>query len=370
MAISRRLAEDRSAQVELPDDAARRKVEHLGHDFGDLVVRQLARALRIDQDGHRLRDADGVGQLDLAAFREACRHHVLRGVSGRVGSASVHLRGVLARESAAAVAGVAAVGVDDYLAAGQTGVAVWSADDEAAGRVDVVFRLAVQELLRNDGLDDVLDQILLDLLLGHVGVVLRGDQDGIHAHGLIVFVFDGHLGLAVRTQVGQHAVLADLRQLHRQLVSQRDGQRHEFRGLRAGVAEHDALVAGAADFLVRAHGDVRGLLVHRDDDAGAERIEAVFALRVADVGDHLAGDALDVDVAGRGHFAHDHHEAGRRAGLAGDSAQLVLAQRFVEHGVGDLVADLIGVAFRDGFGSKQFSYNGYLLLCFIRAHIL
>ena len=81
-------------------------------------------------------DADRVGDLDLAAVGEAGGDHVLGDVAGRVGGGAVDLRRVLAGEGAAAVAGRAAVGVDDDLAAGEAGVADRAADHELAGRVD------------------------------------------------------------------------------------------------------------------------------------------------------------------------------------------------------------------------------------------
>ena len=70
-----------------------------------------------------MRDADRVGDLDLAAVGEPGGDHVLGDVAGRIGGRAVDLGGILAREGAAAVAGGAAVGVDDDLAAGEAGVA-------------------------------------------------------------------------------------------------------------------------------------------------------------------------------------------------------------------------------------------------------
>ncbi len=58
-------------------------------------------------------------------------------------------------------------------------------------------------------------------------------------------VLDRHLRLAVRTEVVESPVLADVREPARQLVSQVDRHRHEFLRLVRGVAEHHALVAGA-----------------------------------------------------------------------------------------------------------------------------
>lgn len=46
-------------------------------------------------------------------------------------------------------------------------------------------------------LDHVLHQVLLDLVVGHVGVVLGGDEDGVHAQGhhgtALLLVLNGHL---------------------------------------------------------------------------------------------------------------------------------------------------------------------------------
>ena len=81
-------------------------------------------------------DADGVGDLHLAALGEAGGDDVLGHVAGRVGAGAVDLARVLAREGAAAVRRGAAVGVDDDLAAGEAAVAHGAADDELAGGVD------------------------------------------------------------------------------------------------------------------------------------------------------------------------------------------------------------------------------------------
>src|SRR3546814_15889222 len=63
-------------------------------------------------------------------------------------SRAVDLGRVLAGERAAAVAGPAAVGVDDDLAPGQAAVAHRAADHELAGRVDVELGALVQPLGR------------------------------------------------------------------------------------------------------------------------------------------------------------------------------------------------------------------------------
>ena len=114
-----------------------------------------------------MRDADRVGDLELAAVREARRDDVLRHVAGGVRGRAVDLRRVLAGEGAAAVARRAAVGVDDDLAPGQAGVPHRAADDELPGRVHehevaLLETALVVEVPREDRVQDVLDQVRLD----------------------------------------------------------------------------------------------------------------------------------------------------------------------------------------------------------------
>ena len=86
---------------------------------------------------------DGVGKLDFAARRESGGDDVLRHPAAHVSGAAIDLARVLAGKCAAAVTTHAAVAIDDDLAAGETGVALRSADDEAAGRIDEEFGRAV-----------------------------------------------------------------------------------------------------------------------------------------------------------------------------------------------------------------------------------
>ena len=92
----------------------------------------------------------------------------------------------------------AAVRIDDDLATGKTGVAHWSADDEAAGRVDVVLGVFVQQFGGEDSLDDVLQDVSAELLVRNILSMLAGDDDGIDADRLAVgVVLDRDLALAV-----------------------------------------------------------------------------------------------------------------------------------------------------------------------------
>ena len=198
--------------------------------------------------------------------------------------------------------------------------------------------------------------------------MLAGDDHGVHAHGLAVLVvLHGHLALAVRAQVVHLAVLAHLGQALCQLVGQADGHGHQLRGLVAGIAEHHALVACTAHLVVGAEGDVGALAVDVGDDSAGVGVKAVLCAGVADVGDDLADDLLEVHVAVGGDLAHDVHQTGGRAGLAGHAGVGVVGQNFVQNGIGDLVADLVGMSFGDGLRSKQVSCHLFCLLVFFTA---
>ena len=182
--------------------------------------------------------------------------------------------------------------------------------------------------------------------------------------GIAALVLDGDLGLAVRAEVRQLAGLADLGEPAGHAVREGDRQRHELRRLAAGEAEHHPLVAGAelegrgrvvADLEggVHALGDVRRLLLDRDERAAGQVVEAVVGPGVADVADGVADDRLEVHVGRRRDLAEDHDEAGRGGRLAGDPGLRVLADDRVQDGVADLVAHLVRMALGHRFGREQ-----------------
>ena len=144
------------------------------------------------------------------------------------------------------MAGHAPVGVHDDLATGQTGVAHRTADNKATGRVDVHLVAVVGELLGDRRTDDLFDQVGSDHRVPVDAVVVLGR----HHHRpktnrRVPLVVKGHLGLGVRSEVGDGSRLADLGVAFSHSVGQVNGQRHEHVGLIARKAEHHSLVAGA-----------------------------------------------------------------------------------------------------------------------------
>ena len=390
MAVGGRRGVDRVLQTELPDDLRGAEVEELGHLIRNLTVLQAVfrGSVGVHEHAHGLRHADRVGELDEALVRHAGGDEVLCDVAGGIGRAAVHLGRVLAGESTAAMGALAAVGVDDDLAAGEAGVAVGAADDELPGGVHMQDE-AVDEargLLREgglqardeDGLHIVADlRLHLEIDLGlaeladRVGVghpaearrdelvVLRGKDDGMDLHGLVrvPVILDGELGLGVRAEVRHQLrlLVADVGQDLQQEVAEVQGQRHIVLGVAAGVAEHHALVAGALVIglgALHAAVDVGALLVQGGHHAAGVPVEHVLGLVVADAVDGVADGGLDIDIGFGLDLAHHHDHARGAEALARDLGFGVLAEELVQDGVADLVGHFVGMAFGNRFGGE------------------
>ena len=119
-------------KVELHDDRSRSEVEVLGDDLDELLVRLLGGSVRVNEDGERLGDTDGVRELDEASSGEAGVDERLCDPSGGVGGGSVDLGPVLSGEGSSSVGSPSSVGVDNDLSASQSGVSLRSSDNESA----------------------------------------------------------------------------------------------------------------------------------------------------------------------------------------------------------------------------------------------
>ena len=136
-----------------------------------------------------------------------------------------------------------------------------------------------------------------------------------------------------------------------------DRRRHQRRGLVAGIAEHDALIAGT--FILIAGGvdalrDVGRLRMDMHLDLGVLPREAF--LIVADILDggarrffhHPSGDR-----SGAADFAGQHDTVGGRQGFHRDAGIGIGTQEGIDDGVGDPVAHLVGMTFRHGLAGEQ-----------------
>ena len=191
-----------------------------------------------------------------------------------------------------------------------------------------------------------------------VRAVLGRQHHGVDAVRLAVDIAHRHLALGVGAQKRQAAVLAQLGLALDQAVRVVDRRGHQLGRFVAGVAEHQALVAGAGvqvvvAGVVHALGDVLALLVVADHDRAALVVDAVLGVVVADALEGVARDLDVVDVDVGGDFAGQHDQAGVGQRFGGDAGVRVLLEDGIEDRVGNLVGHLVGMAFGDGFGSKE-----------------
>ena len=263
------------------------------------------------------------------------------------------------------MAGHSAIGVDDDLAAGQSAVSHGSAGDEASGGVDVKTGLRTQPLLRYDRLDDVLHHRFPQIGQGNAEClqfgVLGRQHDRFHGDGPVILVPERHLAFRIGAQPGprpglEHAGLADSGLLLHQQVRIDDRRRHQCIGLVARVTEHEALVAGALvlrPLSVDALCDIGRLLAQFVDHGARVAVETELGTVVTDVGHRLADNSFHIHVGTRRNLPGHHDETCLGQRLTGYPAVDVILKNRIQHGIGDLVAHLVRVAFGHGFGGKQ-----------------
>src|SRR5579883_1179328 len=118
MTVGRGLLVDGTKQIEMVNDRRGPQVENFGHRLSDSLFGQPSRSERLDEHAHGMRDADGVGNLDLATIGQSGGDDVLGDPARGVSSGAIDFGRILTGERAAAVASHPAVGIGDDLAAG------------------------------------------------------------------------------------------------------------------------------------------------------------------------------------------------------------------------------------------------------------
>ena len=253
----------------------------------------------------------------------------------------------------------AAVGIDDDLASGESGVAVRSADLEAPGRVHIVGDVVAEQLRRYHPGRDFSYQRLQPFDI-HVRRVLMRHHHRFDLLRAAVAVADRDLTLRVGPQktVLFRLGLAQPRQFRDDLVRIEQGGGHQLRRFVRGVAEHHPLISGPLfleEPLALGHAlrDIRRLPMDGQQHLNIVGAEADAGLVVADVPDRIQRDLLPIDLGASGDFTRDHHQIGGAQRFTGDAAVGVLREAGVEDGVGYPVADLVGVSLGDRFAGED-----------------
>ena len=364
MTVSCYLFVDGSQQVEVFDDRCRTQVEVCIYDFCDFVIRNFTCAECVYQYGNGFCNTDGIRNLYFTFCSDTGTYDVFRNVSCCVASGTVYFCGVFTGESTAAVGCVTTVCVNDDLSACQTGVTHRTADYESACRVDVVFCFIIQQFCGNYFLYYVFNDIFFDLAVFYIGIMLRGYNNGIYSYRLIIYIFYCYLCFTIGTQVSQCAVFTNFCQSSCQFVGQGDRQGHQFFCFVTCKTKHHTLVASTCiEFavvfacfvfqrVVNAQCDIGGLTVDRCQYGACFAVEAVFCSCVADFCQCFSNDFFNVNVCFCCDFAHYHDHTCCCACFAGNTGIGVFCQQCVQHAVGNLVTDLIGMSFCNRFGSE------------------
>lgn len=150
MAVLGSLEVDGLGKVELLDNDTGAEVEVVADDLDELIRVLLRGAVGIDIDGEGLGDTDGVGELDKSTAGEAGSDEGLGDPAADVGGGAVDLGEVLAGEGTTTVGTPATVGVDDNLAASETGITLGTTNNEETRGLDLEsVRICTKDAFHN-----------------------------------------------------------------------------------------------------------------------------------------------------------------------------------------------------------------------------
>ena len=144
---------------------------------------------------------------------------------------------------------------------------------------------------------------------------------GINRHRLAILISQSYLTLGVGTQPGQHTILAQLGLALHQTVSIVDRCRHQYSSFVTRITKHQALIASANIFvlsLVDTLGNIPRLLANGVEHGAGIAIKAYIGTVVADAGNHIANNLLEIYIGIGAHFSGNNRHAGFDHGLYGN----------------------------------------------------
>ena len=216
------------------------------------------------------------------------------------------------------------IGINNDLATRQPTITHRPADHEPTRRIHQKLptqQLRVIQITRQHRLDHVLPQIILDQRLSTLTMLSR-DQQLLDRDRPPIDIPHRHLRLPVRPQIRNDLRLANIRQPLRELMRQRDRQRHQLLGLIRRVPEHHPLITRTRDIeriiitrigprlirLIDALRDIRRLLIDRVDHRARLVIKPELRVRIADPLDRRTRDLLNIHIRLRRDLTRDHHQ--------------------------------------------------------------
>merc|ERR1719277_1257834 len=200
--------------------------------------------------------------------------------------------------------------------------------------------------------------------------MLRGDNNGVNLLRLNrailpLQILDGDLSLAIWSQPPKQSALAHVCQLLPQARGHGMCQWHAILRLIASIAKHNTLVTSTYIEVILAHMhpacNVRALLVDAYHDLASLVAQAlaintgeIIHVRIkTDLRHNSTDHLLVVDLSLCGDLASDHDHVVLRRSLASDFAFGVICQTGIQDSIGDLIAELVGVALVHRLGGEQ-----------------
>ena len=116
----------------------------------------------------------------------------------------------------------------------------------------MVNGVGIKKVSRDDLLDDLLQQLLLEVGKLNILRVLGRDNDSVDTKGdggaTVLLVFNRHLSLGIRTEPRKESRAASCSHGSVELVRQDNGEGHALLSLVRSITEHDTLVTSTMVF--------------------------------------------------------------------------------------------------------------------------
>ena len=107
-------------------------------------------------------------------------------------------------------------------------------------------------------------------------------------------------------------------------------------------------------------------MAERVDNLAPKHIETAVEVGVADIRHHLPDQRFQAQFAARANLAGYHDERVLNQNFAGNPGIGVLGQQGIQHGIGNLVRDFVGMAFGDGLGGKDMVVGHWAFACSVQ----
>lgn len=153
------------------NDRTGTEIDQFSDGIGNDLVGNNASGESVDIERNRCSHADRIRHLNFGLFCQPRSNDIFCRISCGIGGGTVYLCRILPGKSAAAVSGCAAIGIDNDLSPCEAAVAYRTADDKPTGGIDEDMGILLQEILQ-DGNNDLLTDILMELLLCDFGIML------------------------------------------------------------------------------------------------------------------------------------------------------------------------------------------------------